>query len=80
MIDFRTDCTDAKISNPPSKTLKPTAWHVGVLCQIPDGISECAGQLESAGLNQVRLFVRADTIVPDTCGRLPVSVMNDQLS
>lgn len=70
------EAVDASISASPATQL----WSVAVVCREPEGISRCVAGLALANHRDIRLFVVADTVVPNGCSHLPITVLNEQLS
>ena len=81
MNDPLTDSQDAS-SHPTSEKANSSSssWSIGIVCGESVDIASRIAELTAAGQQNIRLFVHADTIVPDACSLIPVTVLGPQLS
>ena len=78
MSDPRTHSESGAASHPAPKTTIPP-WSIGIVCGESEEIAEHITQLTALGQRDIRLFVRAHTLVPNDCSHIPITVLGDQL-
>ena len=79
MNDPRTDSHDATSLTTFEKTTS-SQWSIGIVCTESGDIACRIAELAAAGLHDIRLFVQANTVVPDSCSHIPITVPGEQFS
>jgi GT2 family glycosyltransferase len=78
MNDPRSESEASDTSNRASLASSPSSWSIGLVCADSADIVRCVAELAVADLSGIRLFVHTDTVVPDSCSHLPVTVLDDR--
>ena len=80
MTDSPSDSAADATARPASESATANSWSIGVVGGESEEIAKRLSELTAAGQTDIRLFVRADTVVPDECSHIPITVLGQHVS